>query len=778
MKTQILYIVLLLLVANLNNFAQTKQNVGKAVPLGNAINSTYAERLPMISHDGKALYFARKSHPQNMGESNKDDIWVSYWNERNNTWSTAVNIGAPLNNESHNFVVSINTSGTAMYLANDYNGDFKDAISYSYKKGRKWSKPTRLEIPDYKNKSPFVSYHVSKDGAFLLIAAEQDKTIGGRDFYVCYKTKNGWSTPQNLGPKINSNKEENSIFLAADNKTVYFSSNGRKGFGGYDLFKSQRLDDTWTNWSTPVNMGKFINTPLDDLSMSIPASGDYAYLARGPIENTDLYRIKIPNNLKPNPVTFIQAQLIDAETNRPVDGNIYFESLDESATEDRVLFKNSASNYIAQTYENTAVYAQAKGYMPTSNYYSYKADLYEAIDGDSEAYYQNSEIQNLQNQLDDLQRELKKLSQKKKYLTNNKSKTKIVKNKKSSARKKGSTFSDVGEEEDELENLKAKYENHYQGTIEPSIRNEVGEDVSDSKSLKKVRNKYQQYLEGGETPRLDKKKSVSNSVELETVARGIVDYLYDQYFLSVVREVKKKEEVNFSSNDIEKLESKIKSSNEIYWVDKIKKEFKLKYGNRLSKQAKEQIKRDCKEDFVASVSTEITILIKRQKEKSIKQSIDEELATQPKKVKLVPKVKSSADKKVVYQQIDKKLELVSIKKGAVVTLNNIFFEVNEARLKKESYLELDRIFVFMQDNPHIIIEISGHTNGWCSPEFASSLSKERAEEVYNYLVDKGIDEVRISFKGYGKSDPVASNETAEGRKKNQRVELKILDIIE
>lgn len=780
MNTQKLHILfLLMLIISMDSFAQNNQNVNRAIKLGSAINSTYAERMPLISHDGKALYFARKSHPQNMGESDKDDIWVSYWNKSNQAWSTAVNVGTPLNNESHNFVVSINTSGTAMYLANDYNGNFKDAISYAYKVGRKWTKPLRLEIPDYDNKSPFVSYHVSKDSEYLLISAEQKDTEGGRDFYVCFKSKNGWTSPQNLGPKINTPKEENSIFLAADNKTVYFSTNGRKGLGGYDLYKSKRLDDSWTNWSTPINMGKYINTPLDDLSMSIPASGDYAYLARGPIENTDLYKIKIPKELKPDPVTFIQAQLVDAETNKPVNGSIYFESLNENDAEERSLFGNSASTYIAQTNENMAVYAQVKGYLPTSNYYSNQVDLYESIDSDNDAYYQNTEIQNLQNQLDDLQRELKKLSQKKKYLKNGKSKSNSVKNTKSKAQRKASTFSNVGEEENELENLQSKYEKHYQGDDRPSPKKRVDGEESDSESLKKARDKYQQFYGKNRTTKNgDKSEPISSKSELDDLAADIVDYLFGAYFLSIVREVKKEEEVSLSAKDIVKLETKIKSTNEIYWKDKVKKEAKLSHGNKINKQVKEQIKRDLKEGFVESIRTEISILIKLQKEKTIKYNMDKELAMQPKKSVDIASPEPAPNRSNTYQQVQTKLTLVPIKKGAVMPLNNIFFEVNEALLKSASHLELERVFSFMRDNPQIIVEIGGHTNGWCSPEFASKLSHERAEEVYLYLVEKGIEKDRISFKGYGKTDPIATNETIQGRKQNQRVELKIIDIIE
>ena len=747
--------------------------------LGEEINSEYPERMPFISLDGKALYFARKAHPQNMGEEDKDDIWVSYFDEENNAWSKAVNVGAPLNNDGHNFVVSINTSADAIYLANDYNSNIKDAISYTTKRGRKWKQPRRLDIPDYKNKSPFVSYHVSKDEKYLLIAAEQNKTIGGRDFYVSFKTTKGWSTPLNLGPDINSKDEENSIFLAADNKTVYFSSNGRQGLGGYDLYMSRRLDDSWTSWSTPQNLGKLINTPQDDLSISIPASGDYVYLARGPIKNTDIYKVKLPEAFKPKPVTFIQAQLVDGVTKKPVVGDIYFEALGESASDERNVSSGKLASYIAQIDEDLSIYAQVPGYFPISDFHASREDRYESVDGDNETYYQNTEVQALQNKLDDLQRELKKLSQKKAYQGKQKNKNKKVGSQKKSANRKAGTFSDVGDDKKkELDSLKDKYAQHFQDDGTPLRKEKVEAKESDSDALKATRRKYEAYYGGGDAAIEDKRRNEPSSLEIKSFCRNIEKSLYGEYYLSIIREVKKEEEVQLSAKDIAQLEDKVKADLSQYWIARLLEELESEHQNKLKKEVKEQIKRDLKGEFASVLRTELSIIIKVQKEKNIEESIKKQLAEKPKK-KITPQKENKTNKTVsTFQQIEKQLTLVPITKGAILSLNNIFFEINEATLKPQSNMELRRIATFISKNPQLEIEIGGHTNGWCSPEFATELSEARAEEVYQYLLSKGINENQLTFKGYGKSDPIASNKTASGRKKNQRVELKIVDIIE
>jgi OOP family OmpA-OmpF porin len=97
------------------------------------------------------------------------------------------------------------------------------------------------------------------------MAVEGDPTYGSRDLYVSFLLKDGrWSEPLNLGEDINTALEETSPFLAADDKTLYFSSDGFTGYGKHDIFMSRRLDESWTRWSTPENLGPQINSPEDD----------------------------------------------------------------------------------------------------------------------------------------------------------------------------------------------------------------------------------------------------------------------------------------------------------------------------------------------------------------------------------------------------------------------------------------------------------------------------------------------------------------------------------
>jgi outer membrane protein OmpA-like peptidoglycan-associated protein len=120
--------------------------------------------------------------------------------------------------------------------------------------------------------------------------------------------------------------------------------------------------------------------------------------------------------------------------------------------------------------------------------------------------------------------------------------------------------------------------------------------------------------------------------------------------------------------------------------------------------------------------------------------------------------------------------LTKVKVGKKVVLNNILFELGKAVLTTGSYFELDKLLLVLQDSPQMKIEISGHTDNTGNPVINAKLSNDRARAVVDYLVNKGIDMGRLSYKGYGSEEPVADNATAAGRAKNRRVEFKIIEL--
>jgi outer membrane protein OmpA-like peptidoglycan-associated protein len=126
------------------------------------------------------------------------------------------------------------------------------------------------------------------------------------------------------------------------------------------------------------------------------------------------------------------------------------------------------------------------------------------------------------------------------------------------------------------------------------------------------------------------------------------------------------------------------------------------------------------------------------------------------------------------EEVHRDFPLEKVEVGATVVLENIFFETGKSTLKPESFPQLEQVLKFLNSNPGVRMEISGHTDNTGSLKLNTRLSQSRAQAVVDYLVEHGIDAARLDAKGYAFSQPIASNDTAEGRARNRRVEFKIL----
>jgi len=138
----------------------------------------------------------------------------------------------------------------------------------------------------------------------------------------------------------------------------------------------------------------------------------------------------------------------------------------------------------------------------------------------------------------------------------------------------------------------------------------------------------------------------------------------------------------------------------------------------------------------------------------------------------------SEPKDIIESASVNNLKRSDIKKGQTLRIDKIFFEMDKSVFTKESYQFLNDLVEFLRSNSDISIEVGGHSNGLCTDNYCNKISTDRAKAVVDYLVSKNIDRARLTYKGYGKKFPIASNDTAEGRRKNQRVELKIISFNE
>lgn len=305
--------------------------------LSDNVNTKYLESKPVISPDGQRLYFARKNAPTNIGGKRDDqDIYVS--DLVGGEWTFAHNVDRPLNDKLPNGICSVSPDGNMITVINAYyeDGHVEDGVSISRKTTSGWSFPRKQEIEDYHNLGEYQDYFVSNSGNVLISAVQRKDSRGDQDLYVSFRTgDDSWSKPVNMGRVINTPKVEFAPFLASDNKTLYFASNGHRGFGESDIFYTRRQDDTWTNWSAPENLGKSINSFGWDGYYTISAKGDYAYFisTAGALNKVDfnptdedIFRISLSKEAKPDPVVLVKGKVINSKTKAPIEADIYYES--------------------------------------------------------------------------------------------------------------------------------------------------------------------------------------------------------------------------------------------------------------------------------------------------------------------------------------------------------------------------------------------------------------------------------------------------------------------
>ncbi len=348
------------------DFKSKKEN------MGSAINSTGQDVAPVISPDGKTLFFTRSNFAGNVGNPATQDVWFSTANEKGQ-WSNAVNMGSPINNAGPNAATSISADGKTLYLINVYrpDGSMYFGFSKSYKTKTGWSFPKESKILNLLEKTESVEITVSPFENVLIISIQRPDTEGGKDLYISFLQKDEtWTEPRNLGSLINSADDEGTPFLALDNKTLYFSSFGHSGYGRGDIFMTRRLDDTWLKWSKPENLGPSINSPLWDAFLNIPATGDYAYFSASDKApgTEDIFRIRMSPEIKPEPVVIVAGNVYEAETTKPVKSEIIAEIKKDNSVFSKATFDPETGEYrlILPLKEAYRVAASGEGYFPIS----------------------------------------------------------------------------------------------------------------------------------------------------------------------------------------------------------------------------------------------------------------------------------------------------------------------------------------------------------------------------------------------------------------------------
>ncbi|MES2394836.1 MAG: OmpA family protein [Bacteroidota bacterium] len=252
--------------------------------LGQTVNTPYDEFSPIISSDGLVLIFTstRPILKEDIAKKVQgfENVYISYYNDMTWKWSEAKMLGETINQPGrNNSPIALSNDGQRMLL---YRGDPDGNIYESVLNGEQWSEPVKLPEPINSSKHESTA-SISPDGRTIYFVSNRKGGQGKLDIWLSHQDNTGtWGKAENLGATINTDDNEEGVFIHPDGKTLYFSSMGHNTSGGFDIFKSIFENGSW---STPVTLGNSINTPEDDLFFTLTADGKTGYYSTAYLGN-------------------------------------------------------------------------------------------------------------------------------------------------------------------------------------------------------------------------------------------------------------------------------------------------------------------------------------------------------------------------------------------------------------------------------------------------------------------------------------------------------------
>ena len=680
--------------------------------LGSTINSKKSEFRPILSADGKHLYFVVEKSNVKTGNKSTDhpqEVWFSSLNA-DGSWGKAEKCSEPINNaKNDNAVFWSSIDGSKILIRGTYNNGKYQGRGFSFckKNDNGWSQPEAVKIKGYNNLSidKYDGASLTNDGKTMLLYLSEEKNSWLNDIYVSQQeSENEWSFPKKIISDSISIDDYDEIapYIAADGITMYFASDRPGGHGGYDIWMTKRLDDTWLRWSSPVNVGDSVNSDKWEAYFTLDAKAEYGYLSttRNSIGGIDLCKIKLSDNQKPKAVILLQGKLYNADNNETI-SNIEVTSAIEGSNDTKAIQLEN------QTF---------KTILPYGNKYiiSAKGDGFETVTQTLDL----SVLAPYQEMHKDLY-----MHPIKKDTTDNPSKKDSLNENQNQSNKveAGNDIDSINKQEktnkSEEQTQQIKGEKHSKKSIDNTKKvkgkNKANKEVVDD-------NPSNQDLTDG--------KSKDNSEK----GKG--------------KKKANKEVVNDNPSNQDLTDEKSKDNSE--------------KGKGKNTKRKELVTKTEKAE--QSKETENSNKDNSEKKNSAGKKQNHQIESDKSDSKEI------SDKNIDQVTKDK------VENGEVFAVNNILFDFAKSDLKETSYKELNKVVELMQTNEDVTIELSAHTDNVGSDKYNLSLSKARAKSSKKYLVSKGISSKRITSKGYGERKPIASNKTTNGRMQNRRVEIKII----
>ena len=336
--------------------------------LGDGVNTEFSEYYPTITIDGNKLMFTRKVKHFN------EDFFESH--HEKDAWGNTSTLPGEINTNLNEGALTISQDGQWLIFTGcnfpDGHGSCDLYISYLTTDG--WSAPENLGDrvnSEFWDSGPTLS----PDKRDLYFASARPGGYGGIDLYVSHRMPNGrWSEPENLGPEINTAGDESTPFLHVDNQTLYFTSNGHIGYGGDDLFLSKK--GPRNEWSKPRNLGYPINTIENEGSLIIAADGSTAYYASDRSDSRgglDLYTFQLRKDIRPLRTLWVKGRVYDYKTEKGLPSGIELIDLASQTVMSKIQ-TDETGNYLITlpVGKDYAFNVNRKGYLFYSENFSLK----------------------------------------------------------------------------------------------------------------------------------------------------------------------------------------------------------------------------------------------------------------------------------------------------------------------------------------------------------------------------------------------------------------------
>lgn len=307
--------------------------------LGSSVNSGYSDYYPFIPADESFIVYNTKR--QDGGNLRQADgsyyssVYIS--RESDGGFLKGKNIGAPIATGDGNVeVIGLSANGNFLLLYYDNSMGTGDIFISEYDKTKNvYKKPVKLDENINASKGYEIAATITNDGNTIYFASDRAGGFGGIDLYQSQRLPNGkWGPAKNLGADINSAADEDFPSLSPDGKTLYFSSKGHTSMGGYDIFKTD-WDEITMKFNGVKNLGFPINTPEDNSNFRISDNGRYGYLAmrrEDGLGDLDIYRVTF-NDVEPN-YSVLNGQVKFAEgVQKPAYGEIFITVTDKKTNE-------------------------------------------------------------------------------------------------------------------------------------------------------------------------------------------------------------------------------------------------------------------------------------------------------------------------------------------------------------------------------------------------------------------------------------------------------------